>query len=93
MQNCLYYILVNIFSNFLDLYIDVEIFELNGIYIFMVFTCLSLILFLFISCIRETITDNTKNVELQTEVMLQEDLDTQKAEYTPTVNVQIVYVN
>lgn len=93
MQNCLYYILVNIFSNFLDFYIDVEIFELNGIYIFMVFTCLSLILFLFISCIRETVTDNTKNVELQTEVMLQEDLDTQKTEYTPTVNVQIVYVN
>lgn len=48
---------------------------------------------MFISCIRETVTDNTKNVELQTEVMLQEDLDTQKAEYTPTVNVQIVYVN
>nr|XP_034312620.1 uncharacterized protein LOC105346442 isoform X2 [Crassostrea gigas] len=31
----------------------------------------------------ETVTDNSKNVELQTEIILQEDLDTQKTEYSP----------
>uniref|UniRef100_A0A8W8JQE5 EGF-like domain-containing protein n=3 Tax=Magallana gigas TaxID=29159 RepID=A0A8W8JQE5_MAGGI len=31
----------------------------------------------------ETVTDSSKDVELQTEAVLQEDLDTQKAEYTP----------
>lgn len=42
-------------------------------------------MFFILSFIRETVTDNTKNVELQTETVLQEDLDTQKTEYTPTV--------
>lgn len=53
-----------------------------------VYTCIYFfILIFFISCIRATVRDNTKNIELQTETMLQEDLDTQMAKYTPTVNV------
>lgn len=43
--------------------------------------------FILLSFIRETVTDSSKDVELQTEAVLQEDLDTQKAEYTPDVNV------
>lgn len=44
--------------------------------------------------IRETVTDNTKDVELQTETLLQEDINTQKEEYTPEVNVNLfnIYV-
>lgn len=44
--------------------------------------------------IRETVTDNTKDVELQTETLLQEDINTQKEEYTPKVNVNLfnIYV-
>lgn len=85
-----YILIVNTFSNLFGFYIDVGVFYLNDIYIFMVFICIYIyffILIFFISCIRATVRDNTKNIELQTETMLQEDLDTQMAKYTPTVNV------
>lgn len=36
---------------------------------------------------RETVTDTSKYVELQTEIILNEDLDTRKTEYSPAVNV------
>lgn len=48
----------------------------------MILSCLILLSF-----IRETVTDSSKDIELQTEAVLQEDLDTQKAEYAPEVNV------
>lgn len=61
------------------------------LFIFLWFSYVNIFFLLFLSCIRETVTDNFKNVEFQTEVMLQEDLNTQKTEYSPMVIVQFVY--
>lgn len=46
-------------------------------------------MFFLLHFIRETVTDKTKSVELQTKTLLQEDLNTQKEEYTPQVNVDL----